>query len=190
MPRHTSRASRAVVVLCVAGAVSLGAGAALAAAQARTAATVPATAASWGAGVAVPGAAPNGPYVVAWTSPPTPRYLDVVNTGTAKLVSMTLSGQNSQPSNGTAPPEIGVDACVGAVWNAAANSCAGTVVRLGATSGGSFVVTTTTVPAAGGARLSIRATAISVVNFPNPFTTALSVTTARNQVRAATTTSG
>ena len=188
--RNASRASR-VATVAVAGAAALAVvPPALAAARAIAPAKVATSSGSWGAAAGAVGVAPTigSAYAIRWTSPAVPQYLTVTNTGALQLLSTTYSGTNSKATNGSVPPEVGFDACVGGTWAASSDTCSGTVVRIGATAGGTFTVTSTTTAAAPGGRLSVRAFPTSLPNFPHEYTTSLSLTVTRSQARAAATT--
>ena len=163
---------------------------ALAASRAQASGTPATSSGSWGVAAGPVGAAPaiGSSYVVQWPSPAVPQYFTITNVGTLQLLSTTYSATNSKASNGAAPPEVGYDACVGGTWAPSTDSCSGTVVRLGATSGGSFTVTSTTTAATSSSRLSVRVLPTSLSNFPHAYTTTLSMTVTRGQARAATTT--
>jgi hypothetical protein len=178
------RSLRGVVVPVVTAVVAAGT-LAYAAAGAVASASSRATSGSYGAAATAPGGAANGAYVITWSSPLTAQPLDLANTGTLSLASVTFAATNSKPS-GTAPPEIAFDACVNGTWSG--STCSGTTVRIATTSGGSLSVVTTTVPVAGGSRLALRASPTSLYNFPQTFTTVVNVTVTRAQVRTATVT--
>jgi hypothetical protein len=121
-----------------------------------------------------------------WNLPATAsQYFQVSNTGSVGLTGQTYTVSNSKPTNGNAPPTIAIDACVGAAWNTTTNTCAGTVTRL--TTSAAQGSTTVTVAIAAGAALSCRATPMTLPNFPQPFTTNVSVSVDRSLVRSATT---
>ena len=179
----------AVLLATAAAAVVPAVSPALAATRAVASADLPAASGRWGAAVTSAGATPatGTAHTIAWVPPLTALYLDVVNTGTLALTGTTWTATNTKPTNGTAPPEIAFDACVGASWSALLGTCAGTVVRIGATSGGTLTVATTTTATAPGGRLSVRAVPTSLLNFPQSFSTTVGLSVARSQARAATT---
>ncbi|MFC0065380.1 hypothetical protein ACFFQW_16425, partial [Umezawaea endophytica] len=74
------------------------------------------------------------PLTAAWTAlgDRAPRFGSVRNTGTAALTGQTYTASVS----GLLPSPVRVDACVGAAWNTAANTCAGTVTTLVLSSAG------------------------------------------------------
>jgi hypothetical protein len=151
------------------------------------AAPLAATSGSWGAGAAAVGSrTPDTTgYVINWnlTGSVVYNYFQIVNTGSLDLTAETYAAVNSKPtSNGNAPPTIGIDACVGATWNSTAGTCAGTIVRIAATNQ-SATAATIAIPA--GSVLSVRALPITLPNFPQPYTTTISVTVTRAQARAA-----
>jgi hypothetical protein len=147
----------------------------------RTAESV--TSASWGAaGAATAGTPTSGQaYVITWSGlllGTSSQYFQVVNTGTLDLTGETYAATDS---GGTAT--VTLTACVGATWSASTGKCGGTQVALD-TSGGSSTTASTPIPT--GSTLSVRAQASGIAL--GTFTTSVSVTTTRSQVRAATTT--
>jgi hypothetical protein len=150
-------------------------------------APVTTTSASWGAAAAANGGSPTGSdYLINWnlTGSLAYHYFQVVNTGTLGLVAETYAAVNSKPTNGNAPPTIAIDACVGATWNATLGTCGGTVVRITATNQSSTAASIS-IPA--GTSLSVRALPITLPNFPQPYTTSITLSVTRAQARAATT---
>lgn len=109
----------------------------------------------------------------------TPVFASVHNTGgtalTQQIYQVTATGT-------VVAPTVKVDACVGATWNATANTCAGTVQTLAVSTG---ATTTATLALAVGASVSIRM--VPTVNLLGG-NAALTVSVARAAVRAAVTT--
>jgi len=145
--------------------------------------------ASWGATPAANGSTPTpgSSYVITWnlTGALIYQYFQIANTGTLALTAQTYSAVNSKPTNGNAPPTIGIDACVGATWNTLTGACAGTVVRITASNQSA---TTASIPIPAGTSLSVRAAPITLPNFPQPYTTTISVTVTNAQARPPSTT--
>lgn len=149
--------------------------------------TVTAGSASWGAGAAALNSnPPSGGYVINWnlTGTVVYNYFQIVNTGSLDLSSQTYSAVNSKPTNGNAPPTIAIDACVGGTWNSSLGTCPGTVVRITATNQSA---TTATIAIPANTVLSVRALPITLPNFPQPYTTTITVSVARSQARPAAT---
>lgn len=149
--------------------------------------TVPTTSGSWGAAAAAAGTTPSSAgYVINWnlTGSVVYNYFQIVNTGTLDLAAETYAAVNSKPTNGNAPPTIALDACVGATWNSTLGTCAGTVVRITATNQSSTAASIS-IPAS--TVLSVRALPITLPNFPQPYTTTITVSVTRAQARAAAT---
>lgn len=141
------------------------------------------TSASWGAAGATTSGSPTlgTPFVISWaliTLLPTSQYFKVTNTGTLALSGETYAATNS------GGPSVKLTACVGATWNTSSGSCGGTQVLLDTSGGGS---TTSTTAIAIGASLSVQAETTGLLSL-GTFTTSVTVTAARSQVRAATTT--
>jgi hypothetical protein len=141
------------------------------------------TSASWGAAGATTSGSPTigSPFVLSWaliTLLPTSQYFKVTNTGTLALTGETYSAVNS------GGPTVKLTACVGATWNATGGTCGGTQVSLGTSGGGS---TTSTTAIAVGASLSVQAQTTGLLSLGS-FTTSVTVTAARSQVRAGATT--
>jgi hypothetical protein len=143
------------------------------------------TSASWGAaGATTSGSTTLGsPFVVSWaliTLFPTSQYFKVTNTGTLALTGETYTTVNS------GGPTVSLTACVGGTWNSSSGVCpsGGTQVSLGQ-SGGGATTSTTAIPV--GSSLSVRAQTTGLLSL-GTFTTSVTVTAARSQVRAGTTT--
>jgi hypothetical protein len=139
--------------------------------------------ASWGAAGATTSGSPTTgtPFVLSWnlvTLLPTSQYFKVVNTGSLALTAETYTTVNS------GGPTVALTACVGATWNAALGTCGGTQVSLGQSGGGAATASTAI---SSGASLSVRAQTTGVLSLGS-FTTSVTVTTVRSQVRAGTTT--
>ena len=153
---------------------------------ARASKPVAATSASWGAaGAPIGGAAVTGSaYAVNWPGGAVvPQYFQIRNTGSVALTGQTYTATNSKTTNGQVPPVVALDACVGATWTA--GSCTGTVVRLATSDAGANTVT---IAIAAGGALSVRIQPVTLANFPQSYTTSVSVSVTRSQARAATTT--
>jgi hypothetical protein len=136
-------------------------------------------------GIPTPGSLP---LTFAAGTLPVPQYFSAVNTGT---VSITAAGYSVAVTGGTTGTTVKLEACVGASWDTVAGTCAGTSALIGTwTSGSAAVVSSTTVPAAAAARLSLKSTvtggsALSVT----VATISISVSSGpTRQIRAATTT--
>jgi hypothetical protein len=139
--------------------------------------------ASWGAAGSTTSGSPTigTPFVLSWNLLqllPTSQYFKVVNTGSLNLKGETYTTANSRG------PTVQLTACVGATWNAVLGTCGGSQVSLGQSGGGA---TTASTAIASGASLSVRAQTTGLLSL-GTFTTSVTVTTTRSQVRAATTT--
>lgn len=180
-------ALRITAVLAGLLAAALGAAPASAAIDARIAQSAPAQSATWSAVPGPVGATPiaGQPHVINWnlSGIVVAQYFQVANTGSLDLTGQTYSAVNSKATNGNAPPAIGLDACIGATWNTVLGTCAGTVVRIVATT--QSAIASTTAIRAGGS-LSLRAMPITLPNFPQPYTTTVSVSVSLSQTRTAT----
>lgn len=143
------------------------------------------TSASWGAvGTTTNGPGTTGsPFTLTWNGIATTQYFQINNTGSLDLSGETYTATNSalNVTGGTAPT-VTLVGCVGAVWNSTNNKCTGTQVTLETTAAGS---TTTTTAITTASSLSVRA---STTPAPTGWTTAVTVSTVRAEVRAATTT--
>ena len=171
------------VVAATAAMVLVVASPAWAGAKAKTSNTQTVGSASWGAaGSTTAGSPTTGtPFVLSWnliTLFPTSQYFKVVNTGSLNLTAETYTSVSS------GGPRVALTACVGATWNAGAGTCGGSQVSLGDTSSGA---TTASTAIASGASLSVRAQTTGLLSL-GTFTTSVTVTTVRSQVRAGTTT--
>jgi hypothetical protein len=138
---------------------------------------------SWGAAGSTTSGSPalGTPFVLSWnliTLLPTSQYFKVVNTGSLALTAETYTTTNS------GGPAVALTACVGATWNALTGSCGGSQVSLGQSGGGA---TSASTAIAAGASLSVRAQTTGILSL-GTFTTSVTVTTTRNQARAATVT--
>jgi hypothetical protein len=145
----------------------------------------PVTSGSWGAAAAAIGTTPNSAgYVINWnlTGSVVYNYFQILNTGSLDLSAETYAAVNSKPTNGNAPPTIAIDACIGATWNSVTGTCAGTVTRITATNQSSTAASIS-IPA--NTALSVRALPITLPNFPQPYTTTITVSVTRAQARAA-----
>jgi hypothetical protein len=189
-PRHALRfaAALAGLVACAA-AMLFAADTADAATSSRHIAAPDIVSGSWAAEAAALNAtpAPGTPYVINWnlTGTLVYNYFQITNLGTLDLTGQTYSAVNSKPTNGNAPPTIGLDACVGATWNVTTGICTGSVVRITATNQSS---TAAVIAIPSGGSLSMRALPITLPNFPQPYTTTVSVSVNRAQARTAATT--
>jgi hypothetical protein len=189
-PRHALRfaAALAGLVACAA-AMLLAADPAVAATGSRHVTTRDVVSGSWAAEAAALNTppTPGTPYVINWnlTGAVVYNYFQIANLGTLDLTGQTYSAVNSKPTSGNAPPTIALDACVGATWNNTTGICTGTVVRITATNQSS---TAAAIAIPAGGSLSMRALPITLPNFPQPYTTTVSVSVTRAQARAAATT--
>jgi hypothetical protein len=149
---------------------------------------VTATTARWGAVAVAPGAAASqNPHVLVWTvsgNQATARF-EIVNVGDLELVSQRLGLTVTVNQGGSTTDPIALSACIGAEWDAASDTCSGTIVALG-TSGVGPIATGLTLPPGG--RVSVRAATTRATS--SRTTTTVSVATARIDGRAATATSG
>lgn len=145
---------------------------------------------SWAAVPALAGQAPGGGLTINWQSLGSNQraFVDVVNTGSLDLTGVTMNVTTARNAGGgNAPfPTFTVEACVGASWVDATNSCGGTVTSLGAVSSGTMNVG---IPIAAGARLSLRLSSNGNAGSGARFTTSVDVTVVRGQARAAQTVS-
>lgn len=155
-------------------------------ALARHSAAVTTRSATWAALSTQLASAPYVPsalaltFAVAVTTPP-PQYFWVVNTGT---VSLTRAGY-TVTETGSPGLTATVQACVGGTWNETTDACSATITTV-ATSGAGLT-SSTAVPAAPSARVRLRA----IVSGPPTISAGVvttSITVARTDVRAATTT--
>ena len=177
MPRAVT-ALTALVALLVAFAVPASAATRATAVTAALAAT----SGSFGATAAAVGTTPvaGATLTVSWTLlDGSPKFGQVVNTGTLPL---SFSRYTVTKSVLAILSTVRVDACVGATWNTTANTCAGTVTVL---TDSTTSATRAVAPGATGASLSIRFTLTGLA----ALSATLSVSTARADARAATTTS-
>lgn len=84
------------------------------------------------------------------------QYVTAVNTGTTRLLAATYTLQSSGMNLGN----IGVTACLGAVWETTNGTCAGTSVTVPTSSTGA---TSTAVPTGPGETLSLRVRVATVI---------------------------
>ena len=190
-----TRLSYLLKVIAASAAIAAAGFAAAGSASAATRGTyvqnVAATSGSWGAASAANGSTPTAgsAYTINWnlSGSVTYQYFQVVNTGTLDLAAQTYSAVNSKPTNGNAPPTIELDACIGASWNTTTGTCAGTKVVVTATNQSA---TAANIAIAAGASVSFRALPITLPNYPQPYTTTVSISVARNQARTAATYNG
>ena len=147
----------------------------------------PVTTATWSVVTITAGtAAASGALAIDWSRIKGTSYsfIDSVNSGTVAVSGFTYTLSTVRNGQGGQPfPTITLDACSGAQWDTAANTCTGTVVRVGSSTGGSVVVITA-LGVAG--RLSLRATSSGPPG--SSFTTTISTVVARSDVRAGQTT--
>jgi hypothetical protein len=149
-----------------------------------TGSTEQVTTASWGAAGATTSGSPTTgqPFVISWpafTIGGASQYFKMVNTG-----SLNLSGQTYAATDSGGSLTVTLTACVGASWNTSTGNCGGSQVALDTSGGGS---TTDSTAIASGASLSVRAQTSGVISIGS-FTTSVTVTTDRTDIRAATTT--
>jgi hypothetical protein len=149
---------------------------------------VTATTARWGAVAVAPGAAPSPEsHVLFWTvsgNQATARF-EIVNVGDLELVSQQLGLTVTVTQGGSTTDPVALSACIGATWDAASDTCSGTVVALGTSSSTPIPTGLTLAP---GGRVSVRAATTRSTS--SRTTTAIGVTTSRDDVRVATMTSG
>ncbi|MDQ1539897.1 MAG: hypothetical protein QOH29_623 [Actinomycetota bacterium] len=87
---------------------------------------------------------------------PVPQYFSAVNTGSITVSAAGYSVVVVGGIGGTT--SVTLTACVGASWNQALGTCAGTTTTIGSwTSASSAAISSTAVPAAAAARLSLKA---------------------------------
>ena len=184
--RHMRRT--ALTALGTAAVLAVVAPAAYAAVQGVASAGTTTTTGTWGAaGGAIGGAPAKTDYVANFVNGAGfPVYFAVYSTGTVALTGQSYLAVNSKPS-GNAPPEIALDACVGASWNQLLGTCAGTVVRL--TSSNSAVALSATLAIPVGANVQIKAAPIRLPNFPQAFQTTVTISVGRSQAAVTTTSS-
>jgi hypothetical protein len=127
---------------------------------------------------------PNGPVpgtqlTTSWTTLNfnTPKFGTVTNTGSLALATASYTVTDG----GLSLSDVKVEACFGATWNTAADTCAGTIVLLDSSS--SAGATTAIAPSQPNTSLSVRLTptGLAVV-----LTATLSISVTRADVRAAT----
>lgn len=171
----------AAALLAVAAATTLAATPpAWAGTKGRSTRTQAVSSGSWGAAGADVGGSPTPgtPYVIQWaliTLLPTSQYFQVVNTGSLDLTGQTYTATRSSG------PTVELTACVGATWSG--SSCGGSQVSLGTTSSGA---TTVSIAIPAGSSLSVRARTTGLLSL-GTFTTSITITTTRSQVRASIT---
>ena len=138
--------------------------------------------ASWAAVITNQGSAGQAvPYVTSWSPLPGTQtvFIDALNFGTLDLLGQTFVITTVDPSSSRQnSPKITFDACVGATWNANANTCAGTVTSIGTSSNASV---TSSLPIPAQSRLSLRLVVTKTTRVA--WTTTLNITVNRAQVR-------
>jgi hypothetical protein len=88
---------------------------------------------------------------------PVPQYFSAVNTGSITVSAASYSVVVTGGIGGTT--SVTLAACVGASWNQTLGTCAGTTTTIGSwSSASSAPISSTAVPAAAAARLSLKAT--------------------------------
>jgi hypothetical protein len=150
--------------------------------------TVTATATSWAAAATLPGGTPTGgPLTLVWTSDAgqASTVLDVVNVGRATLGSQRLVVRSLTAAGASGTDPVELSACVGADWDTASGTCAGTVVALGSDRDSPLTMTLTLAP---GVRVSVRAT--TRPRTAAQTTTTVSVVVDRSDVRPPSVRSG
>jgi hypothetical protein len=149
---------------------------------------VTATTARWGAVAVAPGAAASqNPHVLVWTvsgNQATARF-EITNVGDLELVSQQLGLAVTVTQGGSTTDPIGLSACIGATWDAASDTCSGTIIALGTSA---VTPIATGLALSPGGRVSVRAATTRTTS--SRTITAISVVTSRIDGRAATTTSG
>jgi hypothetical protein len=96
------------------------------------------------------------PLTFAVGAAPIPQYFNAVNTGSITLSAASYSTVVTGGIGGTTT--VTLVACVGASWNQALGTCGGTTTTIGSwTSTSSAAISSTAVPAAAAARLSLKA---------------------------------
>lgn len=152
----------------------------------RTRASSVVRSASWSL-IALPqGAAiTTGPLVINWFSiKGVPyAYVDLVSTGSIPVAGGSFTVSSVGNNGGKKNPTITIEACIGATWVSASNSCPGTTLSFGSTVAGTL---SSSFSLASGTRLSLRVT--SSGNPGQDYTTTISTSVSRSQVRAASVT--
>ena len=140
---------------------------------------------SWAAVAYGQGQTPaNSAYVISWTvnQGKARDFFAFRNTGNFVVIGITATFTPSQTSNNGKPPSTSIDLCQNGAWNTTLNTCSGTIVQYGPLTDVPLVLNFNNINLAAGSELSMRAT--TQPNLQNSYTTTISVSVPRSQIRS------
>ena len=124
----------------------------------------------------------NTAYTITWAVNRGTAYSFFVfrNTGSLTITSFQATVTQVQIGGSGKPPDTNFDLCRNGTWDPATNLCSGTVVNIG--SSANLILSLAGLALASGSELSMRAT--TKPNLQNAFTTTISVSVNRANVRS------
>lgn len=138
---------------------------------------------SWGVQALAQNQLPtNSAYTITWSvnKGTAYSYFSFRNTGTFTVTGFQVGVTQVQIGGSGKPQDTTFDLCSGGSWDPTTNTCSGTVVNIG--SSANLILSLTGQSLISGAELSVRAS--TKPNLQNAFTTTLSVSVDRTQVRS------
>mgnify|MGYP003340205343 CR=1 FL=1 len=127
----------------------------------------------------------NSPYTITWgvSQGTAYSYFSIRNTGTFTVNGFQVAVTQVQVGGSGKPNDTTFNLCSNGIWNITTNSCSGTITLIGTSA--DLVLFFTNLSLENGSDLSIQAT--TKPNLKNAFTTTLSVSIDRSQIRTGTT---
>ena len=126
----------------------------------------------------------NSAYTITWTvnQGKARDFFAFRNTGNFAVTGFSAIVTQSQTGNNGKPPSTAFDWCQNGTWNSSLNTCSGTIVSLGSATDVSLTLNFTSLNLAVGSELSMRAT--TQPNLQYTYTSTISVSVARSQIRS------
>jgi len=153
--------------------------------NAQTLRSMTTTTGNWAAVAFGQGLAPTtGAYSILWTinQGKARDFFAFRNVGSFAITGLVASVTQSQTSNSGKPPNTSFDWCKDGFWNTSANTCSGSIVSMGVASDVTLVMNFVGLNLAVGSDLSMRAT--TRPNLQNAYSSSISVSVARTQIRS------
>lgn len=130
----------------------------------------------------------TGAYTILWTvaQGKARDFFSFRNIGNFAITGFSASVTQSQTSNSGKPPNTAFDWCKDGIWNVAANTCSGTIISMGVASDVTLVMDFSGLNLLVGSDVNMRAT--TQPNLQNAYSSTISVSVNRSQIRSGTVT--
>ena len=152
--------------------------------KAQTPRTINISTGTWAAVAYGQGLTPtNSAYTITWTvsSGKARDFFAFRNTGNYVIAGFSATVTQAQNGGNGKLPNTSFDWCQNGVWNSSTNTCSGSIVSMGIASDVTLTLNFVNVNLAVGSEISMRAT--TQPNLQNSYTSTISVSVPRNQVR-------